>query len=236
MSLRKKFSILLILLVFAACEQGPDKPVNYEHLTGIKGLRYLLLEWNNLSIDITGERPDKANTTVQICIPVTPPDSTLFKIRHFHCLDGVCCPKERYNRELTGGVLVKDGKLSLVFPKSEKQVDSLAQICAQTGADFIQLNPVLKNGEIQALDNHSKYQCRAIVSFKDGRLGIIETEKHNTAYGFAQDLLKFGVENAVFTATGLYDEGWYQYAGVAVPMGRLKTRTRDQENWLILSQ
>lgn len=234
--LRKKFCscVLPILFLFVACDAEQEQTVSFNYLTGNTSLRYLKLSWNNLSADLEITRPDRNNSANQICIPLTPPDSSEYKLKYFHCIEGDCSPDERYNDNLPGGILIRNGKIEIVFPQNFAAVDSIKSICESSKSSFTQLKPVLQNGKNVAIDARTKLQRRAIVSFKDGSIGIIETEKHNTPHGFAEDLKKFDVVNAVMTITGVYDEGWYYYATVPVAMGRLKSRTRDQENWLVL--
>ena len=233
---RKKFCswIVPVLILLAGCDFEKSQPVSFNYTTGNTSLRYLRLSWNDLSASLEITRPDRNDAKNQICIPLTPPDSTEFKIKYFHCIAGDCCSEERYNTKIPGGIVVRNAEIEIVFPKNMAAVDSIKSICKSSKSSFVQLKPVLENGKNVAADARTKAQRRAIVTYKDGSMGIIETEKHNTPYGFAEDLKKFDVVNAVMTSTGIYDEGWYYYATVPVAIGRLKSRTKDQENWLVL--
>jgi len=235
MSRRKYFSLILPLFILLfSCSTESKKTVEFEYLTGKTSLRYLKLTWSDLSPKLVINRPERGDVTNQICLPLTAPDSSEYQIKYFHCIDGDCCPTERYNNQLLGGLLIENEELKLVFPKNLNDIKSIQAECQESGSSFIQLRPILENGNVLASDGSLKFQCRALVTFKDGSVRMIETEKHNTSYGFAEDLKKFGVVNAVLIATGVHDEGWYYYANVPVSLGRLKSKSSEQENWLVL--
>lgn len=218
------------MLGLFSCIEQPEKVV-HEYLRGENGKQYQILYWNDLNADVTLERPDREDPKNQICISLVASDSSGAPLRHFNIIQGKASDISKFNPAYNAGILTKDGKLSIHFVE-QSGIDEIKQLCGSNGS-FVQLRPVLRDGVALVNDNRKKFQCRAIVEFNDGRVALIETLKHNTLRGFTEDLIHFDVKNAVTTVTGVLDEGWYYYAKVPVALGRLRTYTDQQTNWLV---
>lgn len=233
--LRPTLFFISTLLMFSCSLTEEQEILSHEYLVGRRGFKYQLIKWSDLKADISTERPDRDDPNNLISISLTPPDSAGAPVRHYYCLNGEESSPERFNDHLKGAVMTNEGKLSLLFTDKSLASSSLAGRCKE-GIDFVQGRGVVADGQVIVKNAGKKFQCRALVEFKDGSFGIIETLKHNTQVPFAEDLVSFGVKNAVMTVTGTFDEGWYYYGGVPVAIGRLRTYTSKQSNWLVLQK
>jgi len=96
---------------------------------------------------------------------------------------------------------------------------------------------IVVSGKAAKFKDKKLYQMRALVQFKDGRSGVIESKGDLSFKDFNLDLVGLGVENALYTDMGAWDEGWYRNQeskeGKIVTIGNDRSKTDKQTNWLV---
>lgn len=233
MSSLKIVSFLLVIACYS-CDSGADTFLTIEHRITFESREYLQITWpQKYKAQVLTSREEEAFEGAVFCIPLTAPGEDT-ALRYFHCLDGHCSDTALFQLHLPAMLAVSENGLE--FTQAATLEEALERASANSGKDHVQLLPLLLKGELQGeFDRIRKFQCRALVQFEDGRTGMLETLKHQSLDGFAKDLKSFGVHDALLTITHTLDEGWYRYAGAQFPLGRLRSETRKQSNWLLIS-
>lgn len=237
-------SQLLVAAVLATSLSACDTVapvISIDTLRATSYHEYELYTWNEaLQLDFTNTRPSTDDNTVHMCIPAAFTKANQardgYVIDGAFAINGTWANTNDINTSLGSGLVVgASGEVRFLATHSGASItpafqDSLADV----GGDFFQQFSVVLNGVPQNFRDKSLFVRRAIVEFEDGRIGMIESVKHASLSQFAVDLKEFGVKHAMYTDMGSFDEGWYRYAGQAIPIGRSKSQTALQTNWVVL--
>jgi hypothetical protein len=62
---------------------------------------------------------------------------------------------------------------------------------------------------------------------------VIESYEHITLTDYTKDLLELGVTDALYTDMGSWDEGWYRNGNDIETIGRIRSQTDKQCNWVV---
>jgi hypothetical protein len=74
------------------------------------------------------------------------------------------------------------------------------------------------------------------VKLKGNKTAIIESYEHITLTAFTKDLLELGAVDALYTDMGAWDEGWYRQDNKLITIGRMKSQTEKQCNWVVFKE
>lgn len=200
---------------------------------------YRIIDALNANGEITNERPSKKDTTIRLCIACAFTRLDNGGIDGLYILNGKII-NSTVNKHLGGGLLIDHGKLSIIKTYdakllTEEWIDSVAA----RGASFLQQIQLVRDSV--KLDFHRDvkfFQRRAIALFSTGRTAVIESNYPIQLEMFAEDLIKMGVVNALYTDMGDWDEGWYRRPGTTeiTTIGTLLSSTEKQSNWFIFSR
>ena len=223
------------LLLLSACE-AQNSGIQVEHTSAASGHEYTILKWNSGSPDWTTERPSAEDETVLLCVAAAFTQQEENSIDGLWSDNGSMRDKPRVNRNIGGGCLIKDGELLLLNTKGEVSLDSAFTAGLQRDVDFFQQILCVIDGQAEKFRDTKMFQRRAICTMNDGSEAVIETVKSATLAQFSVDLVELGVNRALYTDMGGWDEGWYRYGDGVIPIGRMKTATGRQTNWFVIKQ
>lgn len=227
------FGSLIILL---CCSQGYAfaKGISVSIMTGQSGTEYHLYQKNDLDIGWQTTRPSKDNTKVKLCIPAafTTKSGTVVGI---YCQNGEVKNRRQISKPIGGAIIITDGKFS-IFPtrKGTCFTDEFVKSLETRKASLFQQFQVVEKGVPAKFKDQKRFQMRAIVKFKDGREGIIESDTAITFKTFNTDIAALGVDDGLYTDMGGWDEGWYRdpKSSRLVTIGLDRTKTGRQTNWV----
>jgi|AGTN01.3.fsa_nt_gi hypothetical protein len=235
----KARSIFLILgwvlaILCSSQDSALAKGLSVSTMTGESGTEYHLYQKNDLGIDWQTTRPPKDNTKLKLCIPAafTTKTGTVVGI---YCQNGEVKNRKQISKPIGGAIIITDGKFS-IFPTNSGACfsDEFVKSLETKKATLFQQFQVVEKGTPARFKDHKSFQMRAVVKFKDGKEGIIESDTAITFKTFNTDLAALGVEDGLYTDMGAWDEGWYRDPKTSklVTIGLVRTRTGKQTNWL----
>ena len=200
------------------------------------GNTYTIFYKNNLAMDVALKRPDKNDRNILLCIPGAYTDLRTLGVDGLFIDNGTVINKNKVNYTLGGAIKIVKGECT-IFPTNKGKLlnDSLVNILvAQKGSLFQQIQMVEKGVGAKYKDV-KLFQRRAIVKLKGNKTAVIESYEHIKLAVFTADLLELGAVDALYTDMGAWDEGWYKdpASGKAVTIGRMKTQTDKQCNWVV---
>lgn len=202
------------------------------------GRRYRMVYAGISKMDFELARPSKTDTNVLLCIPAA-----------FTAQDGGLCGlyasrgdvhNDNWVDRKIGGALKMDGGKGKIFDtNSGANLDSA--FAAKLKADkssFFQQFQVIKDGHAESFKDKSHFQRRCISTFPDGSAAVIESLDDITFNEFGEDLVEFGVQDAVYTDMGPWSEGWYRdgRTGKIITIGESRMLTSKQTNWFVLKK
>jgi hypothetical protein len=198
------------------------------------GNNYTIFYKDNLHMDVSLKRPDKNDKNILLCIPGAYTDLVSLKVDGLFIDNGIVYNKNKINYTLGGAVKIIKGDCEIFPTKKGKLLnDSLIRlIVAQKGSLFQQIQ-MIENGVGAKYKDVKEFQRRAIVKLKGNKTAVIESYEHITLPTFTKDLLELGVIDALYTDMGSWDEGWYKKGNEVITIGRIKSQTDKQCNWVI---
>ncbi len=222
-------SLLLLVPAWA-------KGLSITSITGAtNGTSYHFYCKNDLDVGWTTTRPSKSDQKIKLCIPAAF-TSTTGTVVGINALNGKVKNARGISKPIGGALLIRNGKFN-IFPTShgacftEEFIESLVR----DKASLFQQFQLVEKGVPARFKDKKIFQMRAIAKFKDGREGIVESVTPISFKEFNDDLAAMGVEDALYTDMGAWDEGWYRDPGSAdiVSIGNDRSKTNKQTNWLI---
>jgi hypothetical protein len=242
---RKQLIILaLCLLTFGGFisysfknHHSASSPFIIENKKSTSGYSYTIFYKNNLLMDVTLKRPDKNDKNILICIPAAYTDLQTYFVDGLYIDNGKVYNKDKVNHSLGGAIKIINGNCE-IFPTQKGKLlnDSLINfITSKKGSLFQQIQMVEKGVGAKYKDT-KLFQRRAIVKLKGNKTAIIESYEHITLTAFTKDLLELGAVDALYTDMGAWDEGWYRQDNKLITIGRMKSQTDKQCNWVIFKE
>lgn len=241
---QKRISILslLLLLAFAAPYVSGafgSRPISagtlqVENRKAASGYTYTIIYKDKLQLDVSLKRPDKNDPNILLCIPGAYTKLDDYTVDGLYIDNGKVYNKNAVNYSLGGAIKIVNGDCS-IFPTQKGKLlnDSLINtVTAQKGSLFQQIQMV-KDGVGATYKDIKLFQRRAIVKLKNNRTAVIESYEHITLAAFTKDIIELGAVDALYTDMGAWDEGWYKTGNSIVTIGRMKTQTDKQSNWVI---
>ncbi len=214
--------------------KGNSQELIVENKKTKSGYNYTIFYKNNLIMDVSLKRPDKNNNTILLTIAGAYTDLQTYSVDGLYIDNGKIYNKNKINHTLGGAIKIINGECD-IFPTQKGKLlnDSLINlVIAKKGSLFQQIQMVEK-GTGATYKDIKLFQRRAIVKLKGKQTAIIESYEHITLAAFTKDLLELGVTDALYTDMGAWDEGWYKTDGKIVTIGRMKTQTDKQCNWVV---
>jgi hypothetical protein len=197
------------------------------------GNNYTIFFKDGLKMDVTVKRPSKNDPAVLLCIPGAFTDVVTIKPDGLFIDNGTVYNKNNVNHTLGGAIKIINNNFE-IFPTNKGKLlnDSLINNIVHLKGSLFQQIQLIQNGSAAKFKDLKEFQRRAIVRIK-GQSAIIESFEHITLAAFTADLLELGTTQALYTDMGSWDEGWYKNNGEVITIGRLKTQTAKQCNWVI---
>ncbi len=242
----KKIRLLLFpILFFASCIQHSNSDSsNGNTSSGVPEKNYFpdedevysVFYTKNLIPELRNVRPQKSDTSIQICIPAA------FTLLENDSIDGLCIIdgkiiSQKINHHLGGGMSISKNKIHIIHTDDGKILtDSYVNGISQLGQSFFQQIQLVRNDSALEFHKDQKlFQRRAVVIFDNPDVAIVESKNAITLQEFADDLVKMHVKDAIYTDMGSYDEGWYRNPENkrVITMGKNCSQTSQQSNWLI---
>lgn len=204
-------------------------------MKGASGSQYHLYNKNDLAIGWETNRPSKKDSQIKLCIPAAF-TTTTDTIVGIYAYKGKVFNSKSISKPIGGALLIEDGKFQ-IFPteKGAKFTPEFIESLKTRKASLFQQYQLVENKSAATFKDKKKFQMRAICKFADGREGIVESEKSISFKTFNDDLVALGVQDAIYTDMGAWDEGWYRHPNTEknVPIGNIRSRTKRQTNWVI---
>ncbi|MCA9804716.1 MAG: hypothetical protein KC777_22250 [Cyanobacteria bacterium HKST-UBA02] len=204
-------------------------------LKGESGMAYHFYDMGDLRFGWEIKRPDKKDERIKFCIPAafTTKSGTVVGI---YGIRGGVSNARAISRPIGGAILISGGKFE-IFPSDngKRFTKEFIQSVQKRKASFFQQFQLVHKGVPARFKDRKSFQMRAIVKFADGREGVVESESAMTFKTFNADLAGLGVEDALYTDMGAWDEGWYRDAetGKIVTIGNDRSQTAKQTNWVV---
>jgi len=244
--MKKKLFIILFLCLIAfggLINYGFKnlKPTNIslviENKKASSGYNYTLFYKNNLLMDVSLKRPDKNDKNILICIPAAYTDLQSYFVDGLYIDNGKVYNKNKVNYSLGGAIKITNGNCE-IFPTQKGKLlnDSLINLITSKKGSLFQQIQLIEKGVGAKYKDTKLFQRRAIVKLKGNKIAIIESYEHITLTAFTKDLLELGAVDALYTDMGAWDEGWYRQDNKLITIGRMKSQTDKQCNWLVFKE
>jgi hypothetical protein len=203
----------------------------------VSGNTYTIFYKDDLRINVSLKRPDKNDNTILLCIPGAYTDLVSLKVDGLFIDNGTVYNKNKVNHTLGGAIKIIKGDCE-IFPTKKGTLlnDSLVNlVVAQKGSLFQQIQ-MIEKGIGARYKDVKEFQRRAIVKLKGNKTAVIESYEHITLTAFTKDLLELGVQDALYTDMGSWDEGWYRKGKEVITIGRIRSQTDKQCNWVVFKK
>jgi hypothetical protein len=204
------------------------------------GNTYTIFHQDDLSMGVSLKRPDKNDPHILLCIPGAYTDLVTLSVDGLYIDKGKVYNRDKINHSLGGAIRIVNGQCD-IFPTQKGKLlnDSLIRlIVSQKGSLFQQIQ-LIEKGKGAKYKDVKEFQRRAIVKLKSSGeskqpgTAVIESYEHITLEAFTRDLLELGVVDALYTDMGSWDEGWYRKGKEVETIGRIRSQTDKQCNWVI---
>jgi hypothetical protein len=236
--------LYFLLLCSLAHSQKPTLLV--EQKTASSGNHYTVFHKGSNKVEFTTTRPDSKDTSLLLCIAAAFTRLDDGKVDGAYAINGQVM-QEVPNLRLGGGIFM-NAKTCEIFPyhayppssgiiKDPTLSKEMKKKIKDGKYSFFQQIQLIVNGQAERFVDEKHFQRRAIVVFKNKSVAIIESKTAITLAAFSKDLVGLGVDNALYTDMGDWDEGWYRDANGKVKVtGTSKSQTGRQSNWVVFRQ
>lgn len=197
---------------------------------------YTVFYQGKLEISFEVRRPSKKDNNIFLCIPAAFTSSS-GEIMGLAISNGNIVV-EKVNHGMDGALEIIGGKGKILFTDKGKFLTGflIAEIVLD-GGSLLQQYQIVKDGQAESFRDKSFFQRRAVVIFEDGQMAVVETKENITLNQFSEDLIEMKIINALYTDMGSWSEGWYRKPNSSVVIiGRNKSQTAQQTNWLIFKK
>ncbi|MBD2721172.1 phosphodiester glycosidase family protein [Hymenobacter armeniacus] len=239
MNLLRKCSLLGLLVgLVGACSSHTAQEVRLEGRTTVAGHQYSVFHPQGLAIRVVTVRPDAADSRNQLSVAAAYTDlDTDQPLDLLVCNGRVLQPKATV-WFLDGALTVVGDSLTIVRIPHKQSVPGaeLERVRQQHGTLLLQELLVFEGRNVHA-DGGSVFQRRALVQLANRQFAVVESvSDYLTMKQFGDDLLELGARKALYLDMGGWDEGWYRAGSQVVKLGRRRTDTARQSNWLVFAR
>ena len=224
-------SLLAIVILFSGCQETPGLKVEFK--TAVSKHNYTVWTWAGIDIDWTMVRPSPDDKTIHICIPAACTEISSGRIQGAYSDNGNQPYPSQHIPSLEGVCIIENGKMRLLT-KDEAKKDT--GFLSNTACDHFQQILIVKDGRPESFKDKKMLQRRALVLMTGGAPAIIETKQPTSLAQFSYDLCELGADRAMHVDMGACDEGWYRYGNGVIPIGRIKSATERQSNWVVVKE
>jgi hypothetical protein len=222
-------SLIALLVLFSGCQDTPALELEFK--TAMSKHNYTIWTWNDLDMDWTMTRPSPDDETIHMCIPSAFTELSSNRVQGTFSDNGNEPYPSTHNPSVGGVCLIEDGEMRLLTKGEAKLAPDYK---SKSSVDHFQQILIVKDGKPEKFKDLKVFQRRALVILSDGRSAIIESEKPASLAQFSHDLCELGADRALYVDMGAWDEGWYRYGNGIMTIGRMKSATERQSNWVIL--
>jgi len=212
--------------------------IKIDSMTGPTGVKYHFYDKGDLSFGWETKRPIKHDAKIKFCIPAAF-TTTTDTIVGIYSYKGNVYNARAISKSIGGTILIEGGKFD-IFPneKGAKFTSEFIASLRDRKASLFQQYQLVQNKTAATFRDKKKFQMRAIVKFSDGREGVVESLKAIDFKTFNEDLVTLGVQDALYTDMGAWDEGWYRHPVTekVVTIGNDRSKTNKQTNWAVFYQ
>jgi hypothetical protein len=230
-------SILVLTSVPFVSDTAVAKGLSVVSLKGASGTPYHVYEKNDLKIGWEIKRPDKQNTKIKLCIPAAF-TSTTGTIVGIYAYKGKLGNENQVSKSIGGVIRISNSDFT-IFPstKGTRFTKDFVSAVKKERSSMFQQFQLVENGVAAKFRDKKIFQMRAIAKFKDNREAVVESVDAIDFKQFNADLVAMGVQDALYTDMGAWDEGWYRdpKTAVLVPMGNDRSLTGKQTNWIVFT-
>jgi hypothetical protein len=212
-----------------------DKLLHVETKKTTSGNNYTILYQGTLKMDVSLIRPAKKDKNILLCIPGAYTDLTTLKVDGLFIDKGTAYNRNKVNTSLGGAIKIINGAFE-IFPTNKGKLlnDSLVNLLISKKGSLFQQIQMVEKGKPAKYKDVKEFQRRAIVKLKGDKTAVIESYEHITLSEFTKDLLELGAYDALYTDMGSWDEGWYKQNNEVITIGRIRSQTDKQCNWVVL--
>jgi len=228
----KTVLLLCLLPIPFACTTHSAVQVRVEK-KGVNGHRYTIFHPDHLSIQVVTTRPRVDGERYQLSVAAAYTD-----LQSDRPLDLLVCQgrvlQDSARLRYLDGVLTILGDSLTITAIGKGQTPSYVQQVRRLRGTLLLQELLVYKGKNQRAAGGSLFQRRALVEFLHHSFAVVEGETDNLTMGqFADDLLGLGAVNALYLDMGDWDEGWYKEGGEVQILGKQRTQTGRQSNWLV---
>lgn len=191
--------------------------------------KYTIMFLDSLEIDLRLARP-KLNGKSILCVAAAYTKLNEYTVDGCFVGQGIVLNKDELNPTLKG-VLIKNDSGMAILKSSD--IDIKRSLLNATL--LFQQSGLIFSNDVQIYNDVAEFQRRALVRFKNDVWAVIENEERKTLDAFSLDLKRLGVVDAINLDMGAWDEGWVVTRSELLSLGKFKTRTNRQSNWLVFS-
>ncbi len=235
-----KFIVLTALMLIntaVLADSASGAGLSVTSVKGASGTPYKIYEKNDLRIGWELKRPDKKNQKIKLCIPAAF-TTTTGTVVGIYAYKGKVSNASRVSKPIGGALQITRGKFK-IFPSSNGACFTKEFLTSieKSGSSMFQQFQLVEKGIPAKFKDKKIFQMRAIAKFKDNREGIVESVDAINFKQFNSDLAAMGVEDALYTDMGAWDEGWYRdpKTSAIVPIGNDRSLTNKQTNWVVFT-
>lgn len=235
--------VALIIALFCAffqssCWADDEPKLAVEMRRASSGNQYRLIDARTSKIGFEIKRPAQSDPNVLLCIPAafTSKDGGLCGL--FAC-KGSLGNEGLIDLAMSGACEIKNGSCRIFDTNNGAELKAayLSKL-KEDKCSFFQQFQVVKDRKAESFKDKSIRQRRCVAILSDARLEIIESDDAISFNEFGNDLVEFGVQDAIYTDMGPWSEGWYRdsKSGEPVTIGNSRLSTKKQTNWVVLKK
>lgn len=238
-----KYFLLLFFGLPCTLIHAQGSSLLVQQKTASSGNHYTIFHKGGNKIKFTTTRPGQKDTSVLLCIAAAFTGLENGQVDGAYALEGAIAQKTPNMR--LGGAILLNSKTCEIFPyhaypppsgiiKEPTLSPAIQKKIKQGRYSFFQQIQLIVNGQSERFFDEKLFQRRAIVTFKDKKVAVIESKEPVTLAAFSKDLLELGAYNALYTDMGDRDEGWYRdEKGNVTVIGTSRRQTEKQSNWVV---
>jgi len=233
-----KTLIAVVVSLFLCAGRAWATGLTVTTLKGESGTNYHIYGKNDLDIAWHIKRPDGKNGKIKLCIPAAF-TTTTGTVVGVYAVNGKVGNANRISKPIGGAIKIEDGKFK-IFPSGNgaRFTPDFLRSLETKKASLFQQFQIVESGTPAKFKDKKSFQMRCIAKFTDGREGVVESDTDITFKTFNADLAAMGVQDAIYTDMGAWDEGWIRDSktGSLTAIGNDRSLTHKQTNWVTFSE
>jgi hypothetical protein len=207
--------VSLLSLLAAAADTVGLRP---ERTTARGGAVYTVYPQDHYAIGFVTSRPSTSDPNVVFSVAAAFTGTTN-RVVGIYVADGTVGNRKSISKGIGGVVIIESGNAHLLASNKAAVLtpDFTKRVEKNKGSLFQQFL-LINDGKPTAFKDKGKSRRRALVEFKSGKWGVVETSKPITINAVNQELVTMGAKTALYLDMGGWDEGWYRDATTGKPI------------------